>query len=229
VNLEALLNEGTDVKLSAEVRWFWPGDQKAILWPWFATGAIVASGSGEARSDDYLCDPEQPALGIKRRGSGPGARGNPTEFKVQVAHGAMLSLGHLSATTEIWTRVVSGVLDISRFSLISVRKQRWVRRFDTAASDVREVAIALDAEETASRKVPTRCCDVELAVVTLDSAVHPWTTLGFQAFGGLEQLQSSLAEVVRKMAAQDLPAMPEASAQSYAMWIARSACPIARA
>jgi hypothetical protein len=60
------------MRLTAEIRWFWPDRPPQELHAWFvgAGAAWVAAGASKTRVDEYLRDPDQDSLGIKKRGGG---------------------------------------------------------------------------------------------------------------------------------------------------------------
>ena len=60
-----------EVLFSAELRWFFKGPPPAALDSWFRSGHIPPGG-GEIRRDEYLRDPKQQQLGVKKRGRNPG-------------------------------------------------------------------------------------------------------------------------------------------------------------
>ena len=60
------------MRLTAEIRWFWPDRPPQEFHGWFvgAGTAWTATGSTKTRVDEYLRDPDQDSLGIKKRGRG---------------------------------------------------------------------------------------------------------------------------------------------------------------
>jgi len=60
------------MRLTAEIRWFWPDRPPQEFHGWFvgAGATWTMNGSTETRVDEYLRDPDQTLLGIKKRGRG---------------------------------------------------------------------------------------------------------------------------------------------------------------
>ena len=60
------------MRLTAEIRWFWPDRPPQKFHDWFvgAGATWTAAGSTKTRVDEYLRDPDQDSLGIKKRGRG---------------------------------------------------------------------------------------------------------------------------------------------------------------
>jgi hypothetical protein len=58
------------MRLTAEIRWFWLDRPPQKFHGWFvgAGAAWTAAGSIKTRVDEYLRDPDQDSLGIKKRG-----------------------------------------------------------------------------------------------------------------------------------------------------------------
>ena len=59
------------MQISAEIRWFWFVNCPDGVETWFRSGPTPAGG-GRAREDEYLHEPRQTELGLKRRGEKPG-------------------------------------------------------------------------------------------------------------------------------------------------------------
>jgi hypothetical protein len=59
------------MRLTAEIRWFWPdrppGIPCLVCRRWCSLGAV---GASKTRVDEYLRDPDQDSLGIKKSGGG---------------------------------------------------------------------------------------------------------------------------------------------------------------
>lgn len=62
------------MQVSDESRWFWSGSPTERLEEWFRGKHPdgIPAGGGKERRYDYLRDPDQDELGIKRRGEKPG-------------------------------------------------------------------------------------------------------------------------------------------------------------
>jgi hypothetical protein len=97
---------------------------------------------------------------------------------------------------------------------IVVVKQRWLRKFDTAAEPWE---LSLDARELplAGQARPAAGCNLELTKVEIEGLAGTWWTLGFEAFGDLDEVVSSLN---RTLAATGCPAVDGAE-MSYPEWL----------
>jgi hypothetical protein len=198
--------------LSAEVRWFWQGPQPDLQ-RWFAE-PLPHPGGGEERIDTYLVDSSQTELGVKNRGARPGL-----EFKSLVTERATRQLGRLTASTQIWTKVSSIVLSLAGLPTIATRKRRWLRKYDTSNSTIREIVLGRDERPT-SDDWPDHGCNVEFTEVRLDQRSELWTTLGFEAFGGFESLEAGLALTLQYFNSRPLPDLGPGQAFSYPQWLA---------
>lgn len=199
--------------LSAEVRWFWQGHE-ASLHEWF-THTTPTPGGGETRVDTYLLDSTQTELGIKVRGSKPGL-----EIKALVSQRGLLTLGSLRAVAQIWTKVPSTALDLKGRPLVSTSKVRWIRKYDTCGSTIRQVPLGKDEQPLSGEKLPDDGCNVELTTVWLNDPTQVWTTLGFEAFGTLERIDASLTAALRHLGMQPFASVGPARDLSYPAWLA---------
>jgi hypothetical protein len=194
---------------TAEVRWFWPGSPPADFQRWFASAGPRWPEAHEAedRIDEYLRDPGQAELGIKRRA---GAR---VEIKGLVAsRSAVVEFAGCRACVEFWSKWTSASLDLSGSRLIPLEKRRWLRLFQTGEAVPTEVP----PEQDSAR--PSGCNAEITAVVAPDGS--PWWTVGFEAFGELDSLEAALVGTLAVMAARNPPMLPEAEAMSYPAWLA---------
>jgi uncharacterized protein YndB with AHSA1/START domain len=202
--------------LSAEVRWFWQGS-RPDLYEWFAASS-PKPGGGEGRVDTYLFDAAQAELGIKSRGLKPGL-----ELKALVSYRAPLRLGSLTATTQIWTKVSTTVLSLAGLPSVVTNKQRWLRKYDTGGSIIREIPLGKDEKPATGEPLPDDGCNVELTEVWVEDPSRVWTTLGFEAFGSLERIEASLAAAVHRLGSKPLPDVGPGSELSYPQWLATQA------
>ena len=62
------------MRMSAEIRWFWAGRPPPSFAAWFRDAGPSWGGASDSktRTDEYLRDPAQTTLGIKRRGGSQG-------------------------------------------------------------------------------------------------------------------------------------------------------------
>ena len=127
------------MRTSAESRWFWRQDAAARLGAWFLDSGIhdIEAAGGDVRTDAYLIDPNQAELGIKRRGTGPGA-----EIKGLISLlGSGCHAVPFLAPIELWAKWFSDTLTLEGLPLLLVRKRRWLRQFDTRGTAIRQIAV----------------------------------------------------------------------------------------
>ena len=200
--------------ISAELRWFWRGSLPSLLEQWFRGGA-VAPGGGKLRNDEYLIDPLQRELGIKKRSGRAGI-----EIKGLVEVRARL-LKPFDGRVQVWTKWTSNSLTIDHLPRVVVQKTRWLRKFDTGGSAVRE--LELDADERLldeAAPLPEQGCNVELVNLSLGNEPEHWSTLGFEAFGPLDAVERSLQRTIASMAPLSPDALAGGLEMSYPQWLA---------
>jgi len=202
--------------VSAEIRWFWEGDIPSEWDRWFRSGPFPPGG-GAARVDEYLLDPRQTELGVKRRGGKLGV-----EIKGLVcAPFVRVRQGTLSGEAQLWAKWGSEAGLLENPPTVAIQKRRWLRKFDTAATPVRE--IALDESELPSRGVavlPAEGCNLELTQLSLEMNRPKWWTLGFEAFGSLDSLRQNLVRAVEHVTESPAPEGAAALELSYPAWLA---------
>jgi hypothetical protein len=198
--------------VSAELRWFWKDTLPPTLELWFRTGGL-APGGGSLRKDEYLADPRQHEIGVKKRAGNSGI-----EIKGLVEVGAAAP-EPFSGCVQIWTKWTSRAMTIDHLSRIAVRKTRWLRKFDTSGPEVRE--LALDADERlldSTQTIPEHGCHIELVSVTIDGGAQ-WWTFGFEAFGRLGTVERSLQRTIASVAPIDREALAGGLELSYPAWL----------
>jgi hypothetical protein len=201
------------VLVSAELRWFWRDTLPRGVEAWFRNGSLPPGG-GTARVDEYLLDPEQRELGLKRRGARPGV-----EVK-----GLVAVLGEtsppLGGRVQLWCKWTSEGLTIDRLPRLAVHKTRWLRKYDTSGVNLSEVE--LDAEERrrdSPDAVLERGCQWELVALRVDGDDANWWSVGFEAFGELATVEQSLRRTVAHVAAR-APQLDAGVEMSYPAWLA---------
>jgi hypothetical protein len=208
------------MQISAECRWFWRGKSVASdLFRWFKdeTTHRCAAGGGEYRRDQYLHDTGQPELGIKQRGNQLGVE---VKGLVRVLEKGLES-EPFKGGVELWTKWTSTALELRDLRISTTEKYRWLRKFDTAGGKVVEIPLDSDEQPIEKRSLPVQGCNVEFTELTLDGT-ETWHTLGFEAFGPLDSVESSLRLVAAASASRN-PPMPEGGKlASYPAWL--SAC-----
>jgi len=204
------------VFVSAELRWFWPGSLPGGVEAWFE-GGPVPPGGGQSRVDEYLVDPGQTEVGLKKRGASAGV-----EIKGLVGHGRDTP-APFAGRVEIWSKWNSRRLAIDGLPRVRVRKRRLVRKFDTAAGTVSEVA--LDADERVTGDPDRRLdrgCQLELVAIALGGEADNWWSIGLEAFGELSTVADSLDATLSHLSA-GAPALTGGLGLSYPAWLSKVA------
>jgi hypothetical protein len=197
------------MRLTAEIRWFWPDRPPQEFHGWFlgAGAGWAAADSTEIRVDEYLRDPDQDSLGIKKRGRGD------VEIKGLIGRRDQhLDFAGCTAPIELWAKWTSRTLHLDDLPLIRVEKQRWKRSFSVHAGAVSELA-------TSSEPAPRQSgCDAELTLLK-GPDMAPWWTLGFEAYGGLDEVEAILSRTVSLMARRCPSALIPGEAIGYPSWL----------
>jgi len=197
------------IRLTAEIRWFWPDRPPQEFHGWFvgASAAWTAASSTKTRVDEYLRDPDQDSLGIKKRGRGD------VEIKGLISRrDKHLDFAGCTSPIELWAKWASRTLDLDGLPLIRVEKQRWKRSFSVHADVVSELA-------TASELVPRQSgCDAELTLLRGPDMAPCWT-LGFEAYGKLDDVEAVLSRTVSSMARRGPPPLTPGEAIGYPFWL----------
>jgi hypothetical protein len=199
--------------VSAELRWFWKNAPPPGLESWFRLGPFPPGG-GMLRRDEYLFDPSQTELGIKKRGGGSGV-----ELKGLVSVGTTVPKP-FAGRIQLWSKWTSTTLSIENHPRIVVAKTRWVRKFDTAGDDARELELGAN-EQLRDRwtSPPERGCLLELVAIQVGDGGTPWWALAFESFGPLDSLQESLQCTAIRVAEPAPPALETARQLSYPEWL----------
>ena len=197
------------MRLTAEIRWFWLDRPPQKFHDWFvgAGAAWTAAGSTKTRVDEYLRDPDQDSLGIKKRGRGD------VEIKGLIGRrDKHLDFAGCTSQIELWAKWACRTLDLDGLPLIGVEKQRWKRSFSVHADVVSELA-------TASELAPRQSgCDAELTLLK-GPDMAPWWTLGFEAYGELDKVEAVLSQTVSLMTRRCPPPLSPGEAIGYPSWI----------
>ena len=204
------------MQISAEIRWFWQNLPPPRLQDWFCNADVngPVAGGGKKRVDEYLIDPGQVELGIKRR---DGKKGAEVKGLVQVLLDG-LAVPPFTGPIELWTKWTSEPLDLRPYATISTVKRRWLRKFDTVGSIPQEIALDADEKPLGGERLPDLGCNVELTEVTLPGG-SVWWTAGFEAFGSLETVRGSLTSVAKTLSARQPPELEHGRLLSYPSWL----------
>ncbi len=203
-----------DIFISAETRWFFPGQVPEAMADWFACSSVEASSP--ERTDDYLLLPGCSTAGVKLREghfevkaiTGPsevyswsddiaGKRDTWVKWSVKVSEPRLLA--ELSAGDDAtWLPVV---------------KQRDLR------------LVSLDGPTPGELQPNTirlrNGCQFELTRIHLGSASSdPWWSLSFEAFGPAGSVMRNLGTAMHFVLADPPPVpLPAANSMSYPQWL----------
>ena len=204
-----------EMQISAEIRWFWLADSPDAIVTWFK-GGDMPPGGGLAREDEYLHDPDQIELGIKRRGAKPGVEVKGLVATLTRPNDVAPFVGPI----EIWCKWQSLELVITDLAIVPVKKLRWLRKFETNGKKPAEIPLADDEKPRDGRPLPELGCNVELTRIEL-RAGHVWWTLGFEAFGELRSVEQSLRNTLSAMASRGAPLLRSRELLSYPAWLSK--------
>jgi hypothetical protein len=173
-------------------------------------------GGGGERRDEYLDDPTQKELGIKRRG---GAKGVEVKGLVAVLSedgGEPPFRGRI----ELWSKWTSTVLDLSGHPMTATTKKRWLRRFDLSVAIPKEIPLGAGKtrEEPLHGERVDRGCNVEITELLVADG-KAWWTLGFEAFGDRTTIEGDLLTVIGVMARRHPPPFDTTCSASYPAWL----------
>lgn len=202
--------------VSAELRWFWRDAAPPKISQWFLSGGVPPGGGREPpRRDRYYLHRRDPELGVKARGEGGGK--DQVEIKGLVAIRPPQSLGlgfplDLDVRrVEIWCKWSASLKPEGPG--FPVEKQRWLRKF---ADGVEEIPLNADEQPEPRLELPAAGCNVELTRVLAPDHGDVWWTLGYEAFGGLDEVCGVLA---RTLQTRPPPPMNPETELSYPAWL----------
>lgn len=204
------------MQVSAEARLWWQDEYQDALEYWFTKLSSYPPGGALSnyRTDIYLRDPQQVELGIKVREAD-----SPNELvEVKSLVESLSNEGKFGPVT-IWTKASSAVLTLHEFPKIATLKQRRLRKFGWDGVDLKEIELNKDEKVLQGHK-PDQGCNVELTRVTLKHSKEIWWTLGYEAFGELNEVEQLLRLCIRKTTSGSLPpAVESARPGSYPEWL----------
>jgi hypothetical protein len=208
--------------VSAEIRWFWD-KAPAGLEDWFRSERDFSCppGGPEIRADEYLKEPGQIALGIKRRDKKPGIEKPGIEIKGLVAvtwNG--VTAAPFIGPIERWVKWTSTSLELGPKAIIEIHKKRWLRKFDTGTPWPREVPLDAQGKRVDKQSLPALGCNVEFTQVSVPSGAV-WWTFGFEAFGSLHTVENDLRATTTMLAARRPPALEGGILASYPAWLSQ--------
>ena len=139
------------MRLTAEIRWFWPDRPPQQFHGWFvgAGAAWTAAGSTKTRVDQYLRDPDQDSLGIKKRGRGD------VEIKGLISRrDKHLDFAGCTSPIELWAKWASRTLDLDGPAIHTRGKEALEASFSVHAGAISELATS---SEPVSSPIGIRC------------------------------------------------------------------------
>ena len=169
------------MQVSAEVRWFHLGAVPEDLRTWFCQPALDfrhRAGGGRQRKDVYLLIPDT-ELSIKSRG---GKKGLEVKGFLDVVS-SQLHFGQVSVVPRLFCKWSSEELGFAKLPTVEIVKTRWLRKFDTAATDPREIELGagdFGEDPIVKSERPDFGCNIELTSVTKGD--EAWWTFGAESF-----------------------------------------------
>ncbi len=203
--------EGISVLSTAEVRWFREGKIPTKLRSWFRKLAAKAEPQ-PVRIDHYLLERDTDALGIK-------FRDGRVEVKQRQGERRLTSFGPgWDGYVESWHKWGFPLADAQRRGKAFESFDNWIavqkkRRVITYSISPKGKLIALPGDAGGESG-----CSVELTQVRVKKTL--WWTLGFEAKGHPENLESTLERVVRAVLSGSAPPTFEPTDSfSYPGWL----------
>jgi hypothetical protein len=197
------------MRMTAEIRWFWAGRPPPSFAAWFRAAGPSWGGASDSKTriDEYLREPVQTTLGIKRRGGSQGV-----EIKGLIStRPTVLELAGCACPIGLWGKW-SAAFALDPNGLIKVAKQRWMRKFEVGGGTVRELAATESAERSSG-------CDLELTLLEGPDGT-PWWTVGFEAFGAFDEVEDDLTATLAVVQRRSPPLLPAGQASGYPGWLA---------
>lgn len=211
------------MKISAEARLWWLDASCKAVEHWFEKLSKLNPGGvpsfdgaslPEPRRDDYVRDLSQPELGIKLRDAGtPEAH---VEVKSLVKRCCEVTP---FGPVTIWTKNSSSALVVDSIQTVITYKWRRLRKFVWTGDDLTETVLD-ENEKVRDGAQPNAGCNLEFTRVTIDASQQIWWTLGYEAFGQLEEVESILQTCLRKTASlTPLPTADRGQPATYPEWL----------
>jgi len=104
---------------------------------------------------------------------------------------------------------------------VAVTKTRWLRKFDTLKHVRSEIPLGANEKPTPVIHYPPKDANVELTEVGMAGHAGRWWTLGFEAFGDLDGVPTSLTLTVLPEKPLLLRIMGSGAFLSYPAWLRR--------
>ena len=203
------------MRVTAEMRLFWPDQCPPDLESWFFKSSPRAGG-GQPRCDQYVRPSNGSELGIKKRGSKAGV-----EVKGLIGTSRCRDLISLAPHYELWCKWTSNDFLLNGTNLLVTKKVRWARKLDTSRNSVFEVPLGTD-EVPINGEWVQEGCNLTLTEVRIASVAGEWWTFCFEAFGSLESAPKNLQAATSYAKSTSLP-QPEGAFLSYPAWLSQVA------
>ena len=121
----------------------------------------------------------------------------------------------------IWVKLSSRALRLDRATTIKVHKQRRLRKYGWDGAVLREIPLQTD-ESPRDGDLPEAGCNVEFTRATVEGSDGVWWTLGYEAFGGLDEVERVLRGCLQATVARaPTPATTAGKPGSYPEWLMR--------
>jgi hypothetical protein len=211
------------MQISAEARLWWPDGNCNAVEHWFEQLTEFEPGGkpafngycySEPRRDVYVVDSGQAELGIKLRAAGT-ARAR-IEIKSLVAvRGEAAPFGPVT----IWTKSSSSALTLDGIETVFTNKWRRLRKFAWTGAVLKETALD-ENEKVRDGTMPDAGCNLEFTRVAIEKSQEVWWTLGYEAFGQLDEVERILRTcLLQTVSRTPLPAVDIAKPASYPEWL----------
>lgn len=195
---------------SMELRWFLAGTIPEPIQQWFSQSATAPKSEGR-RDDVYLWLPDADDVGIKHR------QGR-IEVKRRLAQRGVHTLGDgIAGRIEQWVKwsfvlEKAQPVDLTKpvGSWVTVEKHRQLKKYEVHQNDeVRLVAPDGPVEQG---------CNLELTALVLNGA--PWWSIGFEAFGEMEAVETNLIVTINYVLSENnFPPLRAEDSYSFPHWL----------
>jgi hypothetical protein len=201
------------MRVTAEMRWFWPNECPPDLKSWFFKPSPRAGG-GLPRFDEYVQQSNASELGIKKRGSKAGI-----EVKGLIGTLSCPELMSLAPHCELWCKWTASDLLLNKTNSLMTKKVRWIRRLDTSGPAAYEVPVGPDEAPLNGRWLQEGC-NLTLTKVQIVGVAGEWWTFCFEAFGDLESAPNNLQAATKHVRSMSFP-QPNGAFLSYPAWLSK--------
>ena len=208
---------------SAEARWFIRGPLPEDVKVWFERGFEFENCFGEDRTDKYLLFPHCDSVGVKLRADQPGDQN--FEIKSIIGPSHPVKTNGVNGRTDQWVKWSVSVKESPEIAVVLTKEDQWLPV--TKGRGLRKYSMDRDAPVEVSPHVgpfPVRGCNVELTRIRVEAATPDWFSLGFEAFGRVEETPGLLTSVIETFFEQQGPIpkmeLTEGSSLSYPAWLA---------